>query len=406
MNLQHFMFCILIVLLYFMFSAESTNNFLEIELIRHKSAFHRLLEMGIHPAAVGKMFGKHVSKPKPKPKKDRTNDTVQLFKYMDSEYYGEILLGRPGQRFKVVFDTAWGDSFVPSKQCSYFNVACRNHEKYDSTRSSTYIPNNKPFEMNISGQSMAGFFSTDTLHIGHISVTNHTFAEITQLPNLFLSSKADGIFGMGFPALADNVSKPFFFNIINQYPNIPHIFSFYMNRDITTEKGGSLIFGAISKKHYTGNITYIPLNGVPYWQVKMDKVYFKNPMNELCATGCNAIFDTGSSVIEVPPTNLTQLNRRIGAYLVPGTNRYQVDCIEVLKLPTIYFQIQNTVFKLKGKEYIQEIDVGPYHNCTTAFVESPKTMPDLWTLGGAFMYRYYTIFDVDKQQIGLATANL
>lgn len=35
-----------------------------------------------------------------------------------SEYYAEILVGKPGQRFTVIFDTTWSDMWLPSKLCS------------------------------------------------------------------------------------------------------------------------------------------------------------------------------------------------------------------------------------------------------------------------------------------------
>lgn len=42
-----------------------------------------------------------------------------------SEYYGVVLLGHPGQTFNVVFDTTWGDSFVPSEYCGPDEAGCR-----------------------------------------------------------------------------------------------------------------------------------------------------------------------------------------------------------------------------------------------------------------------------------------
>lgn len=45
--------------------------------------------------------------------------------FPQNEFYGEISIGRPAQTFSVVFDTAWSDTWVPSKKCSFFNVPCR-----------------------------------------------------------------------------------------------------------------------------------------------------------------------------------------------------------------------------------------------------------------------------------------
>lgn len=48
------------------------------------------------------------------------------FSYVQqSEFYGEISIGRPAQTFYISFDTAWSNTWIPSKKCSYFNIPCR-----------------------------------------------------------------------------------------------------------------------------------------------------------------------------------------------------------------------------------------------------------------------------------------
>jgi len=238
---------------------------------------------------------------------------VPITDFSNAQYYGEVSIGTPAQVFKVVFDTGSSNLWIPSSQCSWFDIACYFHSKYDSTQSSTYKANGKDFSIQYGSGSLTGFLSEDTVTLGGLAVKNQVFAEAVQQPGLtFAVGQFDGILGLAFKRISVDGVTPVFDNMVAQKLVDENVFAFWLSR--TGEgSGGEMTLGGIDKSHYTGEITYIPLSNKTYWEFKLDDVSFGGKTLNLCANGCQAIADTGTSLLAVPSDVATMINTKIGA---------------------------------------------------------------------------------------------
>jgi len=262
----------------------------------------------------------------------------KITNFEDAQYYGEITLGTPPQKFTVVFDTGSSNLWVPSKTCPWYNIACKIHDQYNSENSSTYKKNGTEFAIQYGSGSLSGFLSVDECAVAGFDLQDQIFAEAVNEPGIsFIAGRFDGILGLAFETIAVDGVVPPFYNMMAQY-NIQPMFSVWFNRNASQgDDGGEIVFGDVDPNHFTGNHTFAPVTREAYWQFNVDSATLGTDLN-FCDGGCPAIADTGTSLIAGPTKEVAKINKALGA-----SDAIAVECKQYLGnyLPDLIAKVRN-----------------------------------------------------------------
>uniref|UniRef100_A0AC35UCP4 Peptidase A1 domain-containing protein n=1 Tax=Rhabditophanes sp. KR3021 TaxID=114890 RepID=A0AC35UCP4_9BILA len=331
-----------------------------------------------------------------------------LSDYENAQYYGTLSVGTPPQNFKVLFDTGSSNLWLPSSKCSFGDIACLLHSKFNCAKSSTCTATGQSFVIQYGSGSMQGVVDNDVVCFGQSGsgyCTDKTqgFAEATAEPGLaFVAAKFDGILGMGWDTISvDKLNQPMDQIFANKAICNNALFAFWLNRDLNNNvAGGEMTLCDLDPKHYTGTIAYEPLTAEDYWRINISGVKVGSTV---VATGpVSGIVDTGTSLLTGPTAAVNQIQKLIGATpLLEG--EYMVDCNKLGSMPDIAYTLGGQDFVLKPIDYVLKITQQLETVCLSGFegldIEAPGP---LWIIGDVFIGKFYTVFDHGNKRVGFA----
>ncbi|XP_051911732.1 nothepsin [Hippocampus zosterae] len=329
----------------------------------------------------------------------------KLYNFMDAQYFGQISLGTPAQNFSVVFDTGSADLWVPSSYC--VSQACAVHRRFRAFESSSYRHDGRTFGIHYGSGHLLGVMARDTLKVGEVSVANQEFGESVYEPgSTFVLARFDGVLGMAYPSLAEILGKPVFDSVMARNSLDQPVFSFYLSRKSGggREADGELLLGGTDEALYDGPITWLPVTAKGYWQILMDSVSVQG-VGSFCPRGCQAIVDTGTSLIAGPAAHILALQELIGA-TPTGIGEFFIDCARLSSLPHVTFVLGGNEFTLTAEQYVRKEMLGDKELCLSGFqaVDIVSPQGPLWILGDVFLTEFYSVFDRGNDRVGLAHA--
>jgi cathepsin D len=297
----------------------------------------------------------------------------------------------------VVFDTGSSNLWVPSQTCPWSDVACDLHNRYDSTKSSSYVKNGTAFSIQYGSGACSGFLSVDDVSVGSLTVKKQKFGEATAEPGIsFVVAQFDGLLGLAFKSISVDAVTPFWYNVISQGVLSNNVFSFFLSNQPNSPTGSELTFGGIDPNKVTGPTTWVNLTSDTYWEFHMDGVAANGV--SYAKQGTPAICDSGTSLIAGPMVDITTLNTALGAVPTGSGPAIFPSCNFTTALPNVDFTINGQKFTLTQKDYVIQETILGQTACLSGFmgIALPPKLGPLWILGDVFIRKYAASFSFDN----------
>lgn len=351
-------------------------------------------------------------------------DSLNSVYYLNTSIYDTV--SQYNQTFSLLLDTGSANSWIYNASCDL--DACTGNTQFSDARE---LSSQNDFELTYSGNSVLGLLISahpNSLEIlfDDLVVTNYTFGLAQNLPKIFNDIKVDGIIGI----LANTLSNPdrnLIFQLHEQGLIDQRIFGLLLVATDQTIKytgaknalpssyGGLIIFGseaaddshkfisADSDLHYTEVLA----NLNSYWLIDVSNVALSNSSHSGPLGGSrDAIIDTGTTGLALPIDDANGIHAALfgSDYVTDNQGNYaffcnRTDAVISLEISGHQFNLLASAFR--ASEYTSQ---GLQGFCASKIQGLSDTKQ--WVLGAAFLSNFYTIFDLDKGQIGFADARI
>jgi hypothetical protein len=333
----------------------------------------------------------------------RARSRAHMRSHHASEYYGEVVVGNPGQKFLVVFDTGSGNLLVPSVDCT--DESCNKHHRFDSAKSksakqigfaATDGPVGKDGDRDIvtitfgTGE-MSGVFVKDKLCIGDIcSVANFVAAtEMSDEPFSFVPF--DGILGLALEQMSESPRFNLIDAMIAQKVLRQDLFSVYFGAE--DGEDSEITFGEYKTSRMASPLFWANVSVPGYWQVEMKDISIKGKEQGLCKPHCQVAVDTGTSLLAGPTEIIDKLTTSLNV---------ADDCSNYDQLPSLGFVVNGHILELAPHDFVDKDETG----CTVGLMplDVPPPKGPLFVFGDPFLRKYYTVYDRKNMRVGFAAA--
>jgi hypothetical protein len=347
-------------------------------------------------------------------------------------YITELSIGTPPQHFRAVLELCFDGIFVPSVDCR--DEECHDgHNLYNASESSTFKDNNLTCAVRYGGVQTYGSVVTDSAWIGDMEVKEQTFEAADRLWTVpgYWYDVFDGVLGLGQHYVNDQFSTllatSFLRNIVKQETLDRNIFALKLPQ--SEDEPGDLMFGAVDKDLYVGDLITLPLTDRRFddsrtdlmayggWQTAIQAISFGPSTDNASGLSINlpnhvAVLATNNGGTQLSNSIADMLNLHLNISQYDG-NPYQMSCDKIGILPNLTFTFdaaQQRQVTLEPKDYMVPVtDIVWLSNhpspalekvsCVLPFSQWEPDVPEFVLLGNSFLKGVYTVVDLDQDTV-------
>ncbi|KAJ1668166.1 hypothetical protein IW140_000668 [Coemansia sp. RSA 1813] len=373
----------------------SGNGSIKIPISVHKSATSRASTMAARIKTLKKHMlnvpGKWLQAVEKLPVKEYGNGI---------EYYGEVGVGTPPQKFKLDLDTGSGDVWLAGEQCD----VCSRHKKFSPKKSSSYKLEGRKWGISYGdGSFAAGYTARDTVTIGNLTVPNQVIGLAVNESKAYQVDTVDGLLGLSYSGVSFIQGVTTFLDNIyeNNYLKDP-LFSVYIKEKDKDDYAGEYLFGDIDRDRYSGELTWVPLYQPKFWQIMLDSMSLSvdGVGKESMEINGPAILDTGTTLIVMSDEQATEFHRAIPSAENSDIYGWIMPCnTEQLVPGNVSFTIAGVDFSVPVKNIVREPVKGLDGWCFSAVTNGAS---NFIILGDVFLRSNYVVFDRGNTRVGIA----
>lgn len=256
-----------------------------------------------------------------------------------------------------------------------------------------------PFSVTYGTGSVSGTLATDTLHIGGSLSPSATFGLATNVSSEFKSYPMDGILGIGRGANVQGaVDAPQVMDALKDDNLIgSKLYGIHLSRASDKLSDGELNLGEVNKARFSGDLNWIDCvpNDTGFWEIPVSDASVDG--KTLGLQGKNAIMDTGTSYILMPPADALAIHSPIPGFAQSGET-FSVPCDTTASLAFVFGQ---TSYNISAADWLGgKLDSGL---CRSNIVGRQTFNESQWLVGDVFLKNVYSVFDFDGSRVGLGT---